>query len=372
MARQDRGEIYFVTGYPAFLARNVIEGLLAKDKSAILAILVLDKHEREARSYIRRIGAVARARVIVGDVLKMHLGLSSEEYKVLANNVSVIFHAASISYPGAPEAVAHRVNLEGTLNVLDFAADSRKLKRLNHFSTAFVSGDRTGVVTEDELDAGQSFSDHISRTRFLAELEVRKAMGGLPISVFRPSMVLGNSATGEADKLEGFYSFVRMIIQPGFNMPLLVPRRGMAPLNVVPVDFAVDAAIHIAGDPSAAGKTFHLVDPNPLTVRQVLNIIAEKSGRPRPRLVTAPADVISAISRVSWISNLSPAYFNSLGILGRFTIYNCSNTSKALKGAGFSCLSFDAYADKVIGFVRGQLSKAAEERDQKALKDPFA
>jgi thioester reductase-like protein len=372
MPKQERGDVYFLTGFPTFLAKNLIEGILAWEPNGIIALLVQDKHASAAKNFIRKIGAVQRVRVIIGDVLKMHLGLSSEEYKVLTKNVTVIFHAASISYPGAPESVARMVNVDGTLNVLEFAADAKNLKRLNHFSSAFVSGDRTGVVTEEELDCGQGFANHIQKTKYLGELEVRKAMPGLPISVFRPSMVVGNSITGETDKLEGFYSFVKMIIAPGYNFPLPVPRGGMAPLNVVPVDYVVEAALYIASSDASAGKTFHLVDPNPLTVRQVLNNVAEKSGRTRPAIITMPADMIAAMSRIKWISNLSPAYMNALGILGRFTVYNCPNTTAALKSTKVHCPSFDAYSDRMLSYVKSQLTRQAEEKTSRELKDPLA
>jgi len=302
----------------------------------------------------------------------MHLGLSSEEYRVLTNNVTDFFHAAAISYTGVDDKTARRVNIDGTINVLEFAADVKNLRRFNHFSSAFVSGDRTGVVTEDELDCGQGFTDHIQKTKLLAEKEVRKAMSSLPISVYRPSMIVGKSASGEADKLEGFYSFVKMVIAPGFNVPMLVPKRGMVPLNIVPVDFVVQAALHISAEESSAGKTFHVVDPNPLTVKQVLSILAEKSGNENPHIITMPTRIAQMLPKIKRIANLAPAYMNAIGVLDRFTIYNCANTVTAMKGSGIICPSFGSYADKMVGFVQTQLSKKTVVEAEQSLKDPLA
>ncbi|MBI5529482.1 MAG: SDR family oxidoreductase [Deltaproteobacteria bacterium] len=372
MPHKDRWQVCFLTGYPTFLAKNLVEGILAWYPQAIVALLVQSKYHKDAKAFVRKIGAGRRARVVTGDVLNMHLGLSSDEYSILTNNVTHIFHAASASFAGTPEKTAYNINVIGTRNMLDLASDARNLGRFNHFSSAFVSGGRTGVVTEDELDRGQRFTDHIQRTKFLAEKEVRAAADRVPASVFRPSMVVGNSITGEVDRLEGFYSFVKLILTPGFNLPLPVPRRGAAPLNVVPVDFVTEAALHIADRDDAAGKTFHLVDPNPLPVRKVLEMIAKKAGRPGLSIVPLPGRVTEILSKVKWVSRLSPAYVNATDILGRFTIYNCSNTIAALKDSAITCPSFDGYADRMLDFVKGSLSRQKEAEAEKALKDPLA
>ena len=372
MPKAPRGKVFFITGYPTFLAKNLIEGILAWDSVAVIAILAQPKYAKEARAWVRKVDGARRVRVVDGDVLNMHLGLSSDEYKVLTNNVTHVFHAASISFIGTPEPIARRVNVDGTCNMLEFAADCTRLARFNHFSSAFVSGSRTGVVIEDDLDRGQRFTDHIQRTRFLAEVQVRTAMKDLPISVFRPSMVVGNSITGEVDRLEGFYSFVRLILDPAFNLPLPVPKNGAAPLNVVPVDFVIEAALAIAGRKDAAGRTYHLVDPNPYPVKQVLELIAQKVGRPRLSIVSLPSRVTEVLKRVKWVARYSPAYVNAMEILGRFTVYHCTNTIAALKDTSVTCPSFDSYADRMIGFVKGRLAKQKEDAAEKALKDPLA
>src|SRR5207247_1662710 len=130
-------------------------------------------------------------------------------------------------------------------------------------------GDRTGVGLEEELKRGQSFRNVVEETKARAEKLIRAAMTELPIAVVRPTILIGNSNTGEVDRFDGPYLLILLIVTspPDFALPLL--GRGEAPLNLVPIDFVVRAACAIGKDPRAAGRTFHLVDPNPQTARRV-------------------------------------------------------------------------------------------------------
>ncbi|MFA6033362.1 MAG: SDR family oxidoreductase [Myxococcota bacterium] len=371
MPKTERGGLYLVTGFPRFMVRNIVDEILRQDESGVIGLLVQEKHRREAISFIKKLDAVRHVRVLTGDVANMHLGLSSEEYKVLSKNVTTIFHAASIAYPGVPPAQAMRVNIEGTQNMIEFALDCPRLRRFNHFSSAFVSGDRTGVVTEAELDCSQHFNGHLYKSKFLAELEVRRAMGRLPVSVFRPSMIVGHSQTGETDRLDGFYLLVKMVIDPSFNVPLPVPMNGQAPLNAVPVDFVARAAVRISSMDGMEGRTFHLVDPVPLNVGQVLDKLAERAGRPRLMTVPVAPWLISTMARINWISRRSPAYVNAMEILGRYTIYDSRNTASALEGSGVFCPSFSSCVDRMVDFVRTRVSREVEARREAELNDPL-
>src|SRR5207302_7042452 len=124
----------------------------------------------------------------------------------LALGCTDIVHAAEWSHLAAERSHLERVNVEGTRAVIELAQDCRKLRRLTHFSTVFVSGDRVGVIAEDELSAGQSFRNTYEETKFEAELLVRRAMGQIPCTVLRPAFIVGDSTTGEIDRFEGPYT----------------------------------------------------------------------------------------------------------------------------------------------------------------------
>jgi nucleoside-diphosphate-sugar epimerase len=144
-----------------------------------------------------------------------------------------------------------------------------------------------GVIAEDELDAGQGFRNAWEETKFQAE-GVARAVPSLPVTVLRPSTVVGDSRTGEIDRFEGPYSLGILLVASPLVVPLPLPGDGVAPLNVVPVDFVVRAAAHLARDARSAGRTFHLVDPNPMSARRVYELIAERANRRIPASPSPP------------------------------------------------------------------------------------
>ena len=193
--------------------------------------------------------------------------------------------------------------MDGTRGMLELCGQAPRLERLIHFSTAFVSGTRTGVVREEELEAGQGFHDVYEESKFLAERLVRRASGALPVTVLRPSLVIGDSRTGQIDRFDGPSSLVMALADAPVSMPLPFPDDPQAPLNVVPIDFVLDAALVIGRHPAAAGRTVHLVDPAPLPARQVYELIASRLGR---RLTTLPIPLaaLAALRRLPLVERI--------------------------------------------------------------------
>src|SRR5207253_7735470 len=215
-----------------------------------IVLLAQEEHADAAADFA---ASLPEARVLTGDVGSMHLGLSTAEYRDLAADCSEIVHAAEWSNVGADKPTLERVNVEGTRTVLEFAQDCRKLRRVTHFSTVFVSGDRVGVIAEDELSAGQTFRNFYEQTKFESELLVRRAMGQTPCTVLRPAFIVGDSTTGELDRFEGPYTVAALLLSTRLQVPLPLPGDGVAPLNVVPIDFVASASAAIHHDPRAVG-----------------------------------------------------------------------------------------------------------------------
>jgi thioester reductase-like protein len=167
---------FFLTGYPGFIGKRLAAGLAARHPDAKLYLLVQPKFVKDAKKYLRSLAAEGvSVEIVAGDVADMHLGLSSAEYNQLCDEVTEVFHLAAISYLGVAPSTARKVNVEGTRNVLELAHDAKHLRRFHHFSTAYVSGDRVGVIAEDELDLGQQFRNAYEETKFHAEKLVRRA-----------------------------------------------------------------------------------------------------------------------------------------------------------------------------------------------------
>ncbi len=296
----------------------------------------------------------------------MHLGLSGSEYREMVGRLTQVFHLAAISYLGVDSATMSRVNVDGTRNVLELARDARRLERLNHFSTCFVAGDRVGVVAEDELEQGQRFRNAYEQSKYEAERLVRRAMGDLPISIYRPAVVIGDSQTGEIDRFEGpYYLAIQLAVSP-LHVPLPLPSNADAPLNVVPADFVVEATYALSRDARAIGKTFHLVDPSPMSTRRMYDLLAERTQRKVGRL-KMPARTTDAILRIPGLERLLRPQRTALEYSNQMVFYRCANTLELLEGTGIRCPPPYAYLDTLIRFVRETARKRRDERVEDSL-----
>ena len=252
-----------------------------------------------------------------------------------------------------------RVNVEGTKAVLDLAADCRKLERVNHFSSVFVSGDRVGVVAEDELASGQSFRNAYEESKFEAEILVRRAMGQLPCTVLRPSIVVGDSRTGEIDKFEGPYAIAMLLVTSPLQVPVPLPGDGVAPLNVVPLDYVVAAALQIGQDPRAIGRTFHLVDPSPSSSRRVYELIAQRAGKKLPRL-SLGYKITDALLKIPGLERLTREQRMAIAYVNHLSFFASRNTLELLDGTGVRCPPIESYLDNLMEYVKEFYRKKRE------------
>ena len=361
--------VHFVTGFPGFIGKRLIRRLAEQQgaSGARLVLLVQPKNAPAARQALADSGVAAE--VVEGDVEQMHLGLSGAEFKALARDVTDVWHLAART-SGAERAELRRVNVEGTRNVLDLAAAARRLRRLNHFSTAYVSGDRVGVILEDELAMGQRFHNAYEETKFQAELLVRRAQADLAATIYRPSIVVGDSRTGEIDRFEGPYALAILLVASPLAVPLPLPGDAAAPLNVVPVDFVVDAVLRIAEDPAGAGRTVHIVDPAPLSARRVYEMIAAHAGKRLPP-VSVPARLFHALLQLPLLERLSRGHRPAIEYVNHLAIYNCRNLLELLDGTGIQCPPITSYLDRLIEFVQATFARRREQELEAEADDPL-
>jgi nucleoside-diphosphate-sugar epimerase len=360
--------VHLVTGYPGFIGKRLVHRLAARlGEDGRLVLLVQPKNALAASRDLAAAGVGAD--LIEGDVEQMHLGLSGAEFKALARDVTDVWHLAART-SAADRTELRRVNVEGTRNVLDLASAARRLRRLNHFSTAWVAGDRVGVILEDELAAGQRFHDAYEETKFQAELLVRRAQADLPATIYRPSIVVGDSRTGEIDRFEGPYALAILLVASPLAVPLPLPGDAAAPLNVVPVDFVVDAALSIAENPAGAGRTIHVVDPAPLSARRVYEMIAARAGKRLPP-VSLPARVFDALLRLPVFERVSRLHRPAIEHVNQLAIYNCRNLLELLDGTGIQCPPITSYLDRLIEFVQATFARRREREQEAEADDPL-
>src|SRR5918992_5662458 len=257
-----------LTGYPGFIGRRLADRLV--DAGARVTALVEPRMAAVARE-----ASAGRIEVLEGDISKRRLGLADGDWERLAAEVRHVFHLAAVYDLSVPLELAQRVNVDGTGNVLDLCLACERLERLNYVSTAYVAGLRRGVVYEHELVLGQDFKNHYESTKFQAEVWVRGEMDRVPTTIYRPAIVVGDSRTGETQKFDGPYYMLRSIaLAESRSGPIAQFGASGAPFNVVPVDFVLDALTAAAGDPEAVNQTLHLVDPEPVTAKQVMALLA--------------------------------------------------------------------------------------------------
>jgi thioester reductase-like protein len=305
-----------------------------------------------ARSAADGIGA-ERIEVVAGDITDRRLGLDEATYDRLAGRATHVFHLAAIYNLAVPLEVATRVNVEGTGNVLDFCRAATSLERLVYVSTAYVAGTRTGIVYEHELVMGQDFKNHYESTKFQAEVWVQQAMKDIPTTIIRPAIVVGDSKTGETEKFDGPYYLLRAISRSlKFRQPPIQFGRGDAKFNVVPVDYVVDAMVAAAFDDATLGETLHLVDPDPLSSAELVELLARVYGAPAPKGKLPPVVVERAlrVKRVrEWMDD-TPS--ESIVYLNHPVVYDARRTVDLLASHDLVPPKFPDYVEAMVGFFR--------------------
>ena len=341
-----------VTGFPGFIGRRLIAALVEADPEARVAALVEPRMLDTARAVADSIDA-ERIELLPGDITDRRLGLEAADYERLRAEVRRVFHLAAIYDLSVPLELAQRVNVEGTGNVLDLCRAAERLERLAYVSTAYVAGKRTGIVYEHELVMGQAFKNHYESTKFQAEVWVRELLDQVPTTILRPAIVVGDSRTGETEKFDGPYYILRAVSRAQ-RMGRAMPQfgRSEAAFNVVPVDYVVAAMTAAADDPATLGQTLHLVDPDPMTAHEVVELLSEAyAGRaPRGRV---PAGLVEQSLRLRRVRDLFEGIpSESIAYLNHPVVYDARRTVDLLAPHGLVPPKFPEYAGPMVDFFR--------------------
>ena len=364
MPRPGYDAVLLVTGFPSLYARKMVRHLLAAEPDALVYAVVAADQADLAEAEHESLDAPLRARLVLvaGDAAAMDLGLSGAEFRQLTREVDRIHHLAHIAAGSVDRRTAHAVNVVGAGEILEFARAAGSLERLVFHSTAHVSGDRTGVVYEDDLASGQSFRSEVEETRMQAESLVRRAMRDVPISVVRPTTLVGDLDPASDERLDGLYLLVLFIVATPAEIAIPFPGKGDSPLNIVPIDFVVEAAHAIGRAPGAAGRTFHLADPHPLAARRVAELVARASGK-RTARSHIPSNLAKALLRTPGVERFvrSPrAFVEQLTTAVR---YDTRNSDLILRSTSIACPSFETYVGDLVGTVQEHLKSRQKRRD---------
>ncbi len=346
-------ETIFVTGFPGFIAERLVERLSRQDTQFFL--LVQPQFVDKATAAVERIAARTQTRLenfalIEGDISQPNLGISDDDLDTIRNETTDVFHLAAVYDLAVDKATAFRVNVEGTRNVNEFCRGVTDLRRYSYVSTCYVAGRHHGRILETDLRHPDGFRNFYEETKYHAEVEVEKLKADLPVTIFRPSVVVGDSQTGETIKYDGIYYLIQYLRKAPGLLRFVNVGNSAVRLNLVPVDFVIEGIAALARDENAVGKTLALADPDPLTTAELFDTIAETLTKKRS-VVTPLQKLIEKSLMLPFSPPLTGLPHYAVPYFFLSQTYDTSQASVLLAPHGISCPNFRDYAANLIGFV---------------------
>ena len=364
---------YFVTGATGFIGKRLVKKLLER-KGAVVHFLLRKESEGKVAALREYWGVgAARAVPVYGDLTAKKLGVSSEDIKKLKGQIGSFYHLAAVYDLSADEESQVAVNIDGTRNTVDLAK-AIDAGHFHHVSSIAAAGLYEGVFREDMFDEAENIDHPYFMTKHESEKIVRKE-AKLHWTVYRPALVVGDSLTGEMDKIDGPYYFFKLIQRMRQILPPWMPSIGLegGRINIVPVDFVVAALDHISHlKADLHKKCYHLVDPQGYRVGDVLDIFSKAAHAPKMNLFVnaallgfIPKSVKKGLMALAPVRRVRNAILKDLGLpedmmtfINFPTRYDCRETQAALQGSGIDCPQLPNYAWRLWDYWERHLDPA--------------
>jgi len=343
----------FLTGFPGFIAERLVARLAEKDVQFFL--LVQSAFVEKAIAAIEKVAETTGTplenfALIAGDITQKNLGITDEDLETIRSETTDIFHLAAVYDLAVEKDLATHVNLEGTRNVNDFARSVKDLNRYNYVSTCYVAGKRKGRILESELEHDAGFRNYYEETKYLAEREVENLKEELPVTIFRPSVVVGDSQTGETVKYDGIYYLIQYLRKSPNLLRFVNVGNKAVRLNLVPVDFVVEAIAALSDDEKTVGKSVAIADPYPLTTAELFDAIAVTMTK-KKSVFTPPAKLVEWFLSQSFSPPVTGLPFYAVPYFFLAQTYDTGTADELLSSHGVACPGFKDYVGNLINFV---------------------
>ena len=346
-------ETVFLTGFPGFIAGRLLRRLATEGGRCLLLVqpAFMERAQREIQEIAAETGShLADFRIFAGDITEDNLGLSPLDLEAARFESTVIFHLAARYDLAVAQEVAMQVNFQGTRNVNLFARSLSGLRHYHYVSTCYVAGKRDGRILERELRHEAGFRNHYEETKYLAEVEVNSLKSELPITIHRPSVVCGDSQTGETAKYDGIYYLIHYLLKWPSVLSLFNIGNREVSLNLVPVDFVVEALASLARDEQAIGKTIQLADPNPLTTHELFNTIARCLNSSGTR-ITIPAPLVEFCLMLPLSPSITDLPHHGVPYFFLKQTYDTTQARALLRPHQVDCPAFPSYAKAIVDYA---------------------
>ncbi len=346
-------ETIFMTGFPGFIAGRLVEHLATLNTQFFL--LVQEAFVEKAMKDVQEIAAKSNTplknfAIIKGDITENNLGMSDADYEVVLSETTDVYHLAAIYDLEVKKELAYKVNVDGTNNVNELVKKIENLRRYNYVSTCYVAGKRDDLIYESELVHDKGFRNYYEETKYFAEVEVEKLKATHPVTIFRPSVVCGDSVTGETAKYDGIYYVIKFLLKFPEVFRLVNVGNEDVRLNLVPVDFVIEGMTTLAKDERAIGKTIHLADPNPMTTEAICDSIAEAITN-KKSVITPPSKMVESFLNSPISPPLTGLPHSGVPYFFIPQTYNTEIASELLSAHGVSCPTFTDYVGNLVKFV---------------------
>jgi thioester reductase-like protein len=353
----------FITGFPGLLASSFLKALFRSRSEEMTVFALVEKRflsrakERVKSWEENHTIPLESVKLLKGDITLESLFSESDEthFSKLENEIHEIYHFAAIYDLSVSKSLSDKVNRMGTIHLIKFAESCKNLHRFHYVSTCYVSGRYEGFFTESDLDVGQKFNNHYEKGKYLAEKAVQDAAdGGLPTSIYRPGIVVGDQKTGETEKFDGPYFIIQLLLrQSSFAFLPRIGRPDKVELNIVPRDFVIDAITALSSLKEEETKTvYQLCDPHPVSVQVFLDLLEKLLQK---RILQIPASryvTRTLVKKTPGLESILKLPAESIDYFSHPTLYRCERTSTTLEKFNIKCPRVPLYIENLVSFTK--------------------